>query len=68
MPLISTHYNTLIDFTIVIYFNYKKEGHFALSCLKLKDINNIKKIEEKVIFNELGKKNFKESLSFKVSY
>jgi len=36
-------------------FNYKKKGHFTSSCLKLKDINNIEEIEEKIAFNELGK-------------
>jgi len=36
-------------------FNYRKKGHFALSCPELKDINNIKEIEEGVAFNKLGK-------------
>jgi hypothetical protein len=36
-------------------YNYNKEGHFALSCLELKDIGNIKEIEEGEISNKLGK-------------
>ena len=31
---------------MVICFNYKKNSYFALSCLELKDIGNIKEIEE----------------------
>ena len=51
--LTSTYYNTLINSIIVIYFNYKKDSYFILFCLELKDINNIKNIKEKVIFNKL---------------
>jgi len=40
---------------MVICFNYKKDSYFALSCLELKDIGNIKEIEEEEIFNKLGK-------------
>ena len=42
---------------MVIYFNYRKDGHFTLSCPKLKDIDNIKEIEkeEKEISNKLKK-------------
>jgi len=36
-------------------YNCGKDGHFALSCLELKNINNIKEIEEEEILNELGK-------------
>ena len=46
MPLTSTYYTTLINPATVIYFNYGKDSHFVLSCLELKDINNIKKIEK----------------------
>ena len=38
-----------------MYYNYKKNGYFVLLYLKLKDINNIKEIEEREIFNKLGK-------------
>ena len=45
---------------MVIYFNCKKDSYFTSSCLKLKDINNIKEIEikeeEEEIFNKLKKK------------
>jgi hypothetical protein len=40
---------------LAIYYNYNKEGYFTLSCLKLKDIGDIKEIEEGEIFNKLGK-------------
>jgi len=55
MPLTNIYYNTLIDYNIVICYNCGKNGYFILSCLKLKNINNIKEIEEEEIFNELGK-------------
>ena len=55
MPLINTCYNTLIDPTLAIYYNYNKEDYFTLLCLELKDISNIKKIEEGKISNKLGK-------------
>jgi len=41
---------------MVIYFYYKKDSYFILSCLELKDIGNIKEIEEEEISNKLGKK------------
>jgi len=40
---------------MVICFNYKKDSYFALSCLTLKDIGNIKEIKEEEISNKLGK-------------
>jgi hypothetical protein len=40
---------------LAIYYNYNKEGYFALSCLELKDIGDIKEIEEGEISNKLGK-------------
>ncbi len=55
MPLAGTCHNTLIDFALVICYNCNKEGHFALFCLELKDIVDIKEIEEGEIFNESGK-------------
>ena len=55
MPLASTYYNTLINPTLVIYYNYNKEGYFTLSYLELKDIGNIKEIEKGEISNKLGK-------------
>ena len=36
-------------------YNYNKEGYFASSCLELKDIGDIKEIEEGKTSNELGK-------------
>jgi len=36
-------------------YNCEKDRYFALSCLELKNINNIKEIEEEEIFNKLGK-------------
>ena len=60
MPLTSTYYITLIDPATVTYFNCGKDGHFTSSCLELKDIDNIKEIEEKKeeeeMSNKLGKK------------
>ena len=46
MPLTNAHCTTLIDFAIVTCFNCGKDNHFALSCLELKDIGNIKEIKE----------------------
>jgi len=37
-------------------FNYGKDGYFTMSCPELKDIGNIKEIEEKEMSNKLGKK------------
>jgi len=37
-------------------YNYGKNRYFALFCLRLKNISNIKEIEEEEIFNKLGKK------------
>jgi len=36
-------------------YNCGKNGYFVLSCLELKNINNIKEIEEEKIFDESGK-------------
>jgi len=55
MPLTNIYYNTPINSIIIICFNYKKDNYFALSCPKLKDINNIKKIKEEKMSNKLGK-------------
>jgi hypothetical protein len=41
---------------MVTYFNYRKDGYFTISYLELKDIGNIKEIEEEETSNELGKK------------
>jgi len=40
---------------MVTCFNYKKDSYFILSYLELKNISNIKEIEEEEIFNKLGK-------------
>ena len=55
MPLTSTRHNTPINPTTAIYFNYRKDRYFTLSYLELKDIGNIKEIEEKEVSNKLGK-------------
>jgi len=54
-PLANAYCNTLINPATVTYFNYKKDSYFALSCLKLKDIGNIKEIEKEEISNKLEK-------------
>ena len=47
-------------------FNCRKNNHFALSCLELKDIGNIKEIKEEEMSNKLKKKkNFRERLPLK---
>ena len=57
MPLTSAYHTTLIGPATVICFNCGKDNHFTLSCLELKDINNIKEIEkeEEETSNRLGK-------------
>ena len=55
IPLTNAYYNTLINPAMVICFSYRKDGHFALSCLEPKNIGNIKEIEEEEVFNKLGK-------------
>jgi len=55
MPLVNAYHNTLINSAIVIYFDYRKDSYFAISYLELKDIDNIKEIEEKETSNKLGK-------------
>ena len=40
---------------MVICFNCGKNSYFAISCLKLKDIGNIKEIEEEKMSNKLEK-------------
>jgi len=55
MPLVNTYCNTPINPAIVICFNCEKNSYFTTSCLELKDIGNIKEIEEEEISNKLGK-------------
>jgi len=55
IPLVDAYYNTLINPTIVIYFNCEKDSYFTISCLELKDIDNIKEIKEEEISNKLEK-------------
>jgi len=55
MPLAGPYRNTPIDPTSAIYYNCNKEGYFALSCPELKDIGNIKEIEEEETSNKSGK-------------
>jgi hypothetical protein len=40
---------------MVTYFKYRKDSHFASSCLEPKDIVNIKEIEEEEISNKSKK-------------
>jgi len=40
---------------MVTYFNYRKDSYFIISYLELKDIGNIKEIEEEETSNKLGK-------------
>jgi len=40
---------------MVTCFNYGKDSYFAMSCLELKDIGNIKEIEEEEMSNKSGK-------------
>ena len=56
-PLTSTRRNTLINPTMVTYYNYRNDSYFILLYLELRDIGNIKEIEEdeEEISDELGK-------------
>jgi len=36
-------------------FNYRKDSYFTTSCPELKNIGNIKEIEEEEMSNKLGK-------------
>jgi len=54
-PLTGTCRNTPIDPASAICYNCDKEGHFALSYLELRDIGDIKEIEEGETSNKLGK-------------
>ena len=58
MPSTSAYYTTLINPATVTYFNCGKNSYFVLSCLELKDINNIKEIKKKKeeMSNKLKKK------------
>jgi len=56
IPLTNTYHNTLINPATVTCFNYGKDSHFAISCPELKDIGNIKEIEEEETSNKLEKK------------
>jgi len=40
---------------MVIYLNCGKDSYFTISCPELKDIGNIKDIEEEETSNKLGK-------------
>jgi len=55
-PLANARCNTPINPTTVTCFNYGKNSYFALSCPELKDIGNIKEIEEEETSNKSGKK------------
>ena len=47
--------NTLINPALATYYNCNKEGHFTLSYLELKDIGDIKEIEEGETSDKLGR-------------
>jgi len=53
---------------MVTCFNCGKDSYFTLSCPELKDIGNIKEIEEERRFNKLKKKNPRERLPPRVPY
>jgi len=55
IPLTNARCNTLIDPAMVICFNCGKDSYFATFCLELKDIGNIKEIEEEETSNKLRK-------------
>ena len=55
IPLANTYYNTLINPTMVTCFNYRKNSYFTLSYPELKNIGNIKEIEEEETLDKLGK-------------
>ena len=55
IPLTSTCCNIPINPTLAIYYNCNKEGYFTLSYLELKNIGNIKEIEEGEMSNKLRK-------------
>jgi hypothetical protein len=67
MPSTSTHRNTLINSTTVTCFKYRKNSHFASSCPELKDIVNIKEIEEEEMSNKSKKKNFRKDSPLRYS-
>ena len=54
-PPTSTCHTTPINFATVTCFNCGKDNHFALFCLELKDIGNIKEIEKEEMSHKLGK-------------
>jgi len=56
IPLANACRNTLINPTMVTCFNCGKDSYFTTSCPELKDIGNIKDIEEEETSNKLGKK------------
>jgi hypothetical protein len=40
---------------MVTCFNYRKDSYFTTSCLELKDMGNIKEIEEEEMSDKSGK-------------
>ena len=55
IPLTSTCCNTPINPALAMCYNCNKKGYFALSCPELRDIGDIKEIEEGEMSNKLGK-------------
>lgn len=55
IPSANARRNTPIDPATVTCFNCGKDGHFATSCPELKDMGDIKEIEEEETSDESGK-------------
>ena len=55
MLLTSAHRNTLINSATVTCFKCGKDSYFTSSCPELKDIVDIKEIEEEEMSNKSGK-------------
>jgi len=55
IPLTNTCCNTLINPTTVTCFNCGKDSYFAMSYLELKNMGNIKEMEEEETSNKLEK-------------
>jgi len=55
IPLTNACCNTLINPAMGTCFNCGKDNYFTTSCPELKDIGDIKEIEEEETSNKLGK-------------
>jgi len=68
IPLANACCNTLVNPTMVTCFNCGKDSYFTTSYLELKDIGDIKELEEEETSNKLEKKNPRERLPLRVFY